>query len=76
MNSSKPSTSTCGSCATQSFHCVRLVAPSGAVTSLKFFAPSALVRITQRPSKWSASYSTSRSRGASTVKAPGLAAEV
>ncbi len=40
----------------------------------EFLASSALVRITQRPSKCSAWYSTSRSRLASTVKVSGLAA--
>ena len=67
------------SCATQSCHCSREVASLGAVTILKFFAgvpsaPGALVRITHRPPWWSASYSTSRWRGASTVKACGSAA--
>lgn len=65
--------------AIQSFHSLRERAPSGAVTSLKFgaglpSAPGALVRITQRPSRRSASYSTSRSRGASTANSLGLAA--
>ncbi|MNT74512.1 hypothetical protein D3C72_2133370 [compost metagenome] len=73
-NSSPPSTSTEVSCATQSVHCVREVASVGAVTTLKFLAPASLVRITQRPPKWSASYSTSRARGASRVKACGSAA--
>src|SRR3546814_6330310 len=66
-------------CGTRSVHAAREVLPSGAVTSLKLvagvpLASGALVRITQRPPRWSASYSTSRSRGASTVNSRGSAA--
>ncbi len=80
-NSSKPPMNTSSSWPIHSCHSAREVAPVGAVISLKLAAgvpsgPGALVRITQRPPWWSASYSTSRSRGASTVNSPGAAAGV
>jgi hypothetical protein len=70
-NSSKPSRYTATSWPIQSRQSARERESLGAVTSLKLRAPSALVRITQRPPWWSASYSTSRSRGASTANSRG-----
>ena len=43
---------------------------------MRKFLASQLVVITQRPSRWSAEYSKSRWRGATTVNSPGLAAGV
>src|SRR3546814_8600441 len=56
-NRSKSSMNTSSRCGTRSVQSAREVLPSGAVTSLKLVAPSALVRITQRPPRWSASRS-------------------
>ena len=73
-NSSKRSMNTSSRCAIHSFHSARELALSGAVISLKFSAPSALVRMTQWSPMWSTLYSTSRWRGASTVNLTGSAA--
>jgi hypothetical protein len=65
-NTSKPSTSTVSRCGTRSRQAARDGSLSGAVTSLKLLAPSALVRMTKRPSWWFTEYSRSFCRGDTT----------